>query len=196
MKVIHLTGQAPYYTNSFLLITDKKRAIAIDPAATVDQYNELLARENATLTHIFLTHGHFDHVYSVSELQAKWNCAVYLDGADAKGSETFPLTGETRHYTDGGQVVVDDGVFQTWHTPGHTPGSWILYCSGLLFVGDTLFQNSVGRTDLEGGDSFAQGASLRKIKALPLAGDTQVLPGHGSFTTLETEKENNPFLAF
>lgn len=196
MKVFHMVAPAPYYTNSFLLVTAEKQGIIIDPAANVQRYDELLAQENASLTHILCTHGHFDHVYTLNELCHEWNPTVYLDPADAKGNDSYPTCIKTENYTDSGAVRVGEAVLQTWHTPGHTEGSWTIYCAGLLFAGDTLFQNSVGRTDLEGGDSRQQAETMRKIKALPLPDDTQVLPGHGAFTTFGAEKENNPFLAF
>lgn len=196
MKVFHLVGSAPYYTNSFLLVTAEKQGIVIDPAADAKRYQELLAQEAASLTHILCTHGHFDHVYTFDELYKQYNPTVYLDPADAKGNERYPICIKTEKYTDGGAVRVGEAVLQTWHTPGHTQGSWLIACAGLLFAGDTLFQNSVGRTDLEGGDSRQQAESMRRIRALPLPPDTQVLPGHGSFTTLGAELENNPFLAF
>lgn len=193
MQAYHLQGPAPYCTNSFLVVTDAGHAIAVDPAPSVEQIESVLKEKNAELTHILLTHGHFDHVYSVEELQRRWNCKVYLDASDATGSEYQPLKGEYCSYEDGGTIQVDEAVFTTWHTPGHTEGSWIIECGGLLFTGDTLFAGSVGRTDLPGGSSQEQRATLKKIKNLPLPDDTTVLPGHGAFTTLGEEKANNPY---
>lgn len=193
MQVYHLHGPAPYYTNSFLVVTDAGNAIAVDPAPGVEQIESVLKEKNATLTHILLTHGHHDHVCSVEALQEKWNCKVYLDSADASGLELQPLRGTYEQYEDGGVIQVDEATFTTWHTPGHTEGSWLIECGGLLFAGDTLFAGSVGRTDLPGGDPKKQRETIQKIKNLPLPNDTTVLPGHGEFTTLGQEKETNPY---
>lgn len=196
MPVYHLTGPAPYFTNCFVLVGGQGHAAVIDPAAPPEEINGVLAQSGAQLTHILLTHGHFDHVYSLEALCEQWPCKVYLDAADALGTAQLPVDLATLPYREGGEVQVDEFTFTAWHTPGHTPGSWLLFCEGLLFCGDTLFAGSVGRTDLEGGDAAAQRSSLAKIKALPLPGDTQVLPGHGPFSTLEEENRSNPYLAF
>lgn len=194
MHVYHLRGPAPYYTNSFLVVTDAGHAVAIDPAPDADQIGQVLKEKGAVLTHILLTHGHFDHVYSVEELRRRWNCVLHLDPADAAGSEEQPIAHSDAGYEDGGTIQVDEAVFTTWHTPGHTAGSWLIGCDGLLFAGDTLFAGGVGRTDLTGGSPAAQRQSLKKLKELPLPDDTTVLPGHGPFTTLGQEKASNPYL--
>lgn len=193
MNVYHLKGPAPYYTNSFLVVTDAGHAIAIDPAPAVDAINQVLREKNAVLTHILLTHGHFDHVYSVQELCKQWNCKLYLDPADANGTDQQPLTSSDASYEEGGTIQVDEAVFTTWHTPGHTAGSWVIECGGMLFTGDTLFASGVGRTDLDGGNPQDQRRTLQKLKNLPLPNDTMVLPGHGEFSTLGQEKQSNPY---
>ena len=163
--------------------------MAVDPAPAADEIDRLLGEKNAKLTRIFLTHGHFDHVYSVEELRRRWNCPVWLDPADAKGNELYPMAKSDACYEDGTPIQVDEAEFTPWHTPGHTAGSWIIECAGLLFAGDTLFAGGVGRTDLEGGSPAEQRVSLKKIKGLPLPDDTTVLPGHGDFTTLGQVKD-------
>ena len=118
-----------------------------------------------------------------------------MDPADAGDTPLYPVGLPTLPYAEGGRIRVDELTFTAWHTPGHTPGSWLLGCEDLLFCGDTLFAGSVGRTDLAGGDADAQRASLAKIRALPLTEETRVLPGHGPFSTLGEEKDTNPYLA-
>ena len=93
-----------------------------------------------------------------------------------------------------GTVTVDELVFTAWHTPGHTPGSVVLLCENYLFVGDTVFQGSIGRTDLEGGDSRKMDESLRKFAALPVPAEAQVLPGHGDFSTFGQEAATNFYI--
>ena len=89
---------------------------------------------------------------------------------------------------------MDELRFTAWHTPGHTPGSVVLLCGERLFCGDTLFADSIGRTDLEDGSSVQMADSLRKLAQLPIPRETQVLPGHGEFSTFGTELDNNYYI--
>ena len=195
MQAFHLLGPAPFYTNSFLLITDAGHAVVIDPAADVQDYDKILKEHNATLTTIFCTHGHYDHVGSAGVLSREWKAKLYCEPADCKGVQLFPLKSSDSGYTEGEEISVDELTFKVWHTPGHTEGGVILLCSKEhLFVGDTIFQGSIGRTDLEGGDSRVMDESLRKIAALPIPRDAQLLPGHGDFSTFGEELDNNFYI--
>ena len=89
---------------------------------------------------------------------------------------------------------MDELTFTVWHTPGHTEGGVVLLCGDYLFVGDTVFQGSIGRTDLEGGNMQKMDASLRKLAGLPIPKETQLLPGHGDFSTLGEELANNFYI--
>ena len=195
MQAFHLLGPAPFYTNSFLLITDAGHAVVIDPAADVQDYDKILKEHNATLTTIFCTHGHYDHVGSAGVLSREWKAKLYCEPADCKGVQLFPLKSSDSGYAEGEEISVDELTFKVWHTPGHTEGGVILLCSKEhLFVGDTIFQGSIGRTDLEGGDSRKMDDSLRKIAALPIPRDAQLLPGHGDFSTFGEELDNNFYI--
>lgn len=195
MQAFHLLGSAPFYTNSFLLITDAGHAVVIDPAADVQDYDKILKEHNATLTTIFCTHGHYDHVGSAGVLSREWKAKLYCEPADCKGVQLFPLKSSDSGYVEGEEISVDELTFKVWHTPGHTEGGVILLCSKEhLFVGDTIFQGSIGRTDLEGGDSRVMDESLRKIAALPIPRDAQLLPGHGDFSTFGEELDNNFYI--
>ena len=195
MQAFHLLGPAPFYTNSFLLITDAGHAVVIDPAADVQDYDKILKEHNATLTTIFCTHGHYDHVGSAGVLSREWKAKLYCEPADCKGVQLFPLKSSDSGYAEGEEISVDELTFKVWHTPGHTEGGVILLCSKEhLFVGDTIFQGSIGRTDLEGGDSRVMDESLRKIAALPIPRDAQLLPGHGDFSTFGEELDNNFYI--
>ena len=195
MQAFHLLGPAPFYTNSFLLITDAGHAVVIDPAADVQDYDKILKEHNATLTTIFCTHGHYDHVGSAGVLSREWKAKLYCEPADCKGVQLFPLKSSDSGYAEGEEISVDELTFKVWHTPGHTEGGVILLCGKeYLFVGDTIFQGSIGRTDLEGGDSRVMDESLRKIAALPIPRDTQLLPGHGDFSTFGEELDNNFYI--
>lgn len=194
MKAFHIVGPAPLCTNTFLLVTDAGHAVAIDPAADASLYEQALEQTGAKLTHILCTHGHYDHVGAVKQLKEKWGCKVYLDPADAKGNSSLPMTESDSGYVDGGEIKVDELTFKTWHTPGHTPGSWVILCGDMFFTGDTLFHGSIGRTDLPGGSMMQMEESLQKLLELPVPDKARVLPGHEAFSTVADEKRHNYYL--
>lgn len=194
MKAFHIVGPAPLCTNTFLLVTDAGHAVAIDPAADASLYEQALEQTGAMLTHILCTHGHYDHVGAVKQLKEKWGCKVYLDPADAKGNSSLPMTESDSGYVDGGEIKVDELTFKTWHTPGHTPGSWVILCGDMFFTGDTLFHGSIGRTDLPGGSMMQMEESLQKLLELPVPDKARVLPGHEAFSTMADEKRHNYYL--
>ena len=194
MKAFHIVGPAPLCTNTFLLVTDAGHAVAIDPAADARLYEQALEQTGAKLTHILCTHGHYDHVGAVKQLREKWGCKVYLDPADAKGNSSLPMTESDSGYVDGGEIKVDELTFKTWHTPGHTPGSWVILCGDMFFTGDTLFHGSIGRTDLPGGSMMQMEESLQKLLELPVPDKARVLPGHEAFSTMADEKRHNYYL--
>ena len=170
MQGFHIPAAPPLYTNTFLLISDAGHAVVIDPAAEVHSYDEILKQHNATLT------------------------TIYCEKADLVGDRMYPLSAADCGYTEGEQIAVDELHFTAWHTPGHTPGSVVLLCGEHLFCGDTLFAGSIGRTDLEGGSSAQMADSLRKLAQLPIPRETQVLPGHGEFSTFGAELDNNYYI--
>ena len=194
MKAFHLLGAAPFYTNSFVLITDAGHAVVIDPAAEVQEYDKIFKDNNAKLTHIFCTHGHYDHVGSAGVLSREWGAKVWCEPADCRGVQLFPLKSADSSYEEGESIQVDELTFTVWHTPGHTEGSVVLLCGEYLFVGDTVFQGSIGRTDLDGGSSRKMDESLRKFAALPIPKETQLLPGHGDFSTFGEELNSNFYI--
>ena len=194
MKAFHLVGPAPFYTNSFLLISDAGNAVVIDPAAEVQEYDKILKEHGGKLSLILCTHGHYDHVGSAGVLSREWGAKLYCEPADCRGTQLLPLKGSDSGYEEGEVIPLDELSFTVWHTPGHTEGSVVLLCENYLFVGDTVFQGSMGRTDLEGGSSDAMNASLRKLAKLPIPRETQVLPGHGGFSTFGEELDNNYFI--
>ena len=194
MQAFHLLGAAPFYTNSFVLITDAGHAVVIDPAAEVQEYDKIFKDNNAKLTHIFCTHGHYDHVGSAGVLSREWGAKVWCEPADCRGVQLFPLKSADSSYEEGETIQVDELTFTVWHTPGHTEGSVVLLCGEYLFVGDTVFQGSIGRTDLDGGSSRKMDESLRKFAALPIPKETQLLPGHGDFSTFGEELNSNFYI--
>ena len=196
MQGFHIPAAPPLYTNTFLLISDAGHAVVIDPAAEVHSYDEILKQHNATLTTILCTHGHYDHVGAVAALKKATGCKVYMDPADAAGSQLLPLTPDaiTDTWPAGDELTIDELTFKIYHTPGHTPGGVCLWCDGVLFSGDTLFAGSCGRTDFPGGSMRQMQQSLSLLAALPLPDETKVLPGHEDFTTLGQERRSNPYM--
>ena len=172
MQGFHIPAAPPLYTNTFLLISDAGHAVVIDPAAEMHSYDEILKQHNATLTTILCTHGHYDHVGSAGVLSREWGAKLYCEPADCRGTQLLPLKGSDSGYEEGEVIPLDELRFTVWHTPGHTEGSVVLLCENYLFVGDTVFQGSIGRTDLEGGDSRKMDESLRKFDTVyPAAGN-------------------------
>lgn len=191
MKALHIVDGPPLYTNCFLLIGNEGHAVAIDPAADAQRFIKALEENEATLTHILLTHGHPDHIGSVEALREKYGAKLCMNEADAR---QFGLQPDVP-YTDGGTIQVDDMAFRTIFTPGHTPGSTCIACGDLLFTGDTLFAGDIGRTDFAYGDPEEMRRSLQKLLAA-VPEDLQVLPGHEEFSTMDAERKSNPYLQF
>ena len=194
MQAFHIPAAAPLYTNTFLLISDAGHAVIIDPAADAQTYDKILKENSAQLTTLLCTHGHYDHVGSAKALRTEWNAKLYCEADDLAGDRMYPLTEADGGYTEGQTLAVDELQFTVWHTPGHTKGSVVLLCGEYLFCGDTLFAGSIGRTDLEGGSSAQMSESLRKLAKLPIPRETQVLPGHGEFSTFGDELDNNYYI--
>ena len=189
MKVYHLNAPGPYFTNSFLVISEGGHAAVIDACVAPEKYLSLLREQGATLSLILQTHGHFDHVGSIEPLRQQTGAKVYLNSADAK---LFGIRADA-DLTDRLTIPLDELTFEVITTPGHTPGSVCIRMGDLLFTGDTLFAGDIGRTDLEGGSYTEICNSLKKLLER-VAGDPQVLPGHEEFSTFETEKKTNRYL--
>jgi glyoxylase-like metal-dependent hydrolase (beta-lactamase superfamily II) len=187
----------PNYTNCYILADEKTKAAAIiDPGDTVPEIKELVKKDNLDVRAIFLTHGHYDHVGGVAALRKKYkDIPVYLHPEDAgKDTELMPTRAldPVTLWRDGDVVMVGELQVEVLHTPGHSAGSVTLRCQDVLFTGDTLFTQSVGRTDFPGGSQEALMASLKRLGELE--GDYQVLPGHDTFTSLDQERQWNPYL--
>ncbi len=191
MQAYHVVGPAPLYTNTFVLISDGGHAVVIDPAAEAGEYEKIFQKHGAALAAVLCTHGHYDHVGSAGALCEAHGATLWCEAADVQGTQMYPLHTADHGYEEGGTITVDELTFTVWHTPGHTPGSVCILCGNYFFTGDTLFAGSMGRTDLPGGDAHAMDASLKKLAALPVPQDAQVLPGHGEFSTYGWEMKNN-----
>ncbi len=195
MLKIHVLTLGDYQTNCYILQDAARQdCLVVDPGYEPEIILSYLQEKNLTLQAVLLTHCHFDHVGGVKELAAQTDCRVYLCGRDL--SLPPMLTAGQLYYTntyaEGEKLSLAGLELTVLETPGHTPGSVCLLCEDAMISGDTLFAGSCGRTDLPGGDSRAMRQSLKRLAALEK--NYQVFPGHGSATTLEREKQTNPYL--
>lgn len=180
-------------TNCYLLSDEVSGLGAvIDPGGSAKTILAAVAEARVTVTMLLLTHGHFDHTGAVKELRETFpGVKVYLHPADKAllGDAIMPAIGETEDYGEGDVLTLGSLSIRVLHTPGHTPGGVCLAVENVLFTGDTLFEGSMGRTDLEGGSETQLLHSLKRLAQLP--GDWRVFPGHEGSSTLERERTTN-----
>ena len=203
----------PFGENMYILWDEASReAVVVDPGMMRDGEREMVTKfideHNLSVKHILLTHLHVDHITSARWLADKTGadvCGSILDNQLGQelpdqvahfriNIEVEPLTVD-RNLADGDTIQLGDETIQVLHVPGHSPGglAFSLPQSALLISGDTIFNGSVGRTDLWGGDMAQLINSIRE-KILPLPDETVIASGHGPTTTIADEKRFNPFL--
>lgn len=192
-------------TNCYLLWDQQGNALLIDPGDNASALLQSLKAEGLTLRAILLTHVHFDHMLAIPELQKATGAPLWVPHADAAAINdptvslsswmqgpppVFPTPERT--FEEGDVLSVGDLSLTVLHTPGHTLGSSCFLAEDLLFSGDTLFAESVGRTDFPGGNFQVLMQSLQRLLALPP--ETTVLPGHEEPTTIGHEQQYNPYI--
>jgi glyoxylase-like metal-dependent hydrolase (beta-lactamase superfamily II) len=193
-----------FQENSYIL-SENNSAVLIDPGSDPEKIQRILKRLNLTPMMILNTHAHLDHIGAVAYLQKIYHIPFYLHPQEKfildrlqHSALFFGISPPEQPSVDN---TVQEGVEISWEeykikvydTPGHTPGGVCYKINGNLFTGDTLFCESIGRTDLPGGDWEELMNSLRKILQI-FPDNTRVYPGHGENTTMEHEKKHNPFL--
>lgn len=188
-----------YQENCYIVIDDdSKDALIIDPGDEGEELVKHLSKMNINLKSILLTHGHMDHVGAVDAVRDAFDIPVYISEVDMKYIEQRKMAFGKMRRADFFLKEGDDFSFAgkkiaIYETPGHSKGSLSFLMEGILFAGDVLFQNSVGRTDLPGGNMEELLRSI-KDKLMKLPESTRVLPGHGPETTLGMEKAFNGYL--
>lgn len=188
----------PIGTNCYLLGDEKDGVCAVvDPGDDAESILAMIRESGMRLSCILLTHAHYDHTGGVAGLEAAMpGTPVYLHPEDAHGVSPSlfpPIPAEVlRPYGEGDSVQVGGITVEVLHTPGHSRGSVTLKAGDVLFTGDTLFQGSCGRTDLQGGSYEEIMSSLARLAALP--GDYRVCPGHEGLSTLEQERNTNYYM--
>jgi glyoxylase-like metal-dependent hydrolase (beta-lactamase superfamily II) len=211
--ILESAAVGPFFKNGYVVGCERtKRAVYIDPGDEVEQLLSFIAAEQLTVDYILLTHAHVDHVSGVAEAKRTLGAPIYLHKDDlslyqnaVRTGMMFGLTVEEpppvdRYYEGEGPITFGDYQVRVVHTPGHCPGGVCLALSKNgetgaphLFVGDTLFAGSIGRTDLPGGnyETLLQ-AITNQLFAFP--DESIVYSGHGPETTIGREKATNPFV--
>jgi glyoxylase-like metal-dependent hydrolase (beta-lactamase superfamily II) len=165
----------------------------IDPGGDADRILITLAKDKLRCVYIINTHGHFDHSADNKRLKEVTGAQLLIHQADAPmilhQSNSPP---PDRYLGEGDIITFGDISLKVLHTPGHSPGSISLVTDKIVFVGDTLFAGSIGRTDFPGGDDEGLLRNVRK-KIFTLSDDVVVYPGHGPKTTVARERNTNPF---
>jgi glyoxylase-like metal-dependent hydrolase (beta-lactamase superfamily II) len=210
--IIESRAVAPFFKNGFVVADGGTRdAVLIDPGDEVDELIDVVRRQSLSVRHVLLTHGHIDHITGVSRAKGTFDVPVALHRDDLFLYERAVEIGRMYGMTVEAPPPIDifyaaDTVFRVGsleirphHTPGHCPGGVCLALNEkgqaprTLFVGDTLFAGSIGRTDLPGGDYDTLIASIRNV-LFAFGDDAVVYSGHGRVTTIGDERQSNPFL--
>lgn len=193
-----------FMTNCYLVSGGAPgEALLIDPADNGPELVAALEKLKLEPAAILLTHGHFDHMLAVPDLQARWpELPLYCHPLDVPESpvenyfgSSFPTVAafqNIRPLAEGQQLALAGFTIKVLHTPGHTPGSVMFQMGDVLFTGDTLFQGSMGRTDFPGGSEAQMAQSLARLAEIQE--DYRVLPGHMGESTLAAEQKTNPYL--
>lgn len=210
--LLEIRAVSPFFKNGFLLGCERTRdAVIVDPGDEVAELIDIVRARDLRVNAILLTHGHVDHVAGVAKARAELDAPIYLHEEDAflyrtavTQAELFGMRIDApppvdRFYDLQQPIGFGNCAIRVHHVPGHSPGSVCLQLEGAemdrtrLFVGDTLFDGSIGRTDLPGG---SYDTLIRSIKQVLLAfeDESEVYPGHGPATTIGKERRTNPFL--
>lgn len=189
--------------------TESLKGVLIDPGGDVPRLLQAIEETGITISEIWLTHGHIDHAGGAAECRRQLNCEIigphkddqfWLDSLKEMGS-SYGIEGAEnftpdKYLNEGDTVELDGLSFEVLHCPGHSPGSVVLYSKALsfAFMGDVLFQGSIGRTDLPQGNHQQLIDSIT-TKLWPLGKAVQFIPGHGPGSTFEQERLNNGFVS-
>jgi glyoxylase-like metal-dependent hydrolase (beta-lactamase superfamily II) len=190
----------PIATNCHVVTDeDTRKCAVIDPGGESVAILDYIEANKLTVEAILITHGHFDHHMALRTVAEETGAPTYIHKSDATDDDRHDRLklrndGKLRFYAEGDAVEVGALRFEVMETPGHSPGSVTLRCGDALFTGDTLFRDSCGRTDLDGGDMDILLKSLLRIASLD--GDFEVYPGHDMVTSLDRERGSNYYIRY
>lgn len=204
--IVRAFSGGAFNQNGFVVACAGTRAsILVDPGASVGRMLEAVEAGRLSVEAIVLTHAHIDHVEGVATARSVTAAPIWLHAADEQmyqaapmqaqwfGVHVPPLPAVDHHFDEGDRLEFGDCALSVRFTPGHAPGHVILVGDGVALVGDCVFNGSIGRTDLPGGDLPTLMRSIRE-KILTLPDETVLHPGHGPETTVGHERVSNPFL--
>ncbi len=205
--IVKMLVVGPIQANCYILGCERTRqAAVIDPGGDVDKILMALAKDNLRCVYIINTHGHFDHSAENKRLKEVTGAQLIIHRADAPmithqaasggmwGMKVDNSPPPDRYVEEGDLITFGDISLKVLHTPGHSGGGISLVTDKTVFVGDTLFAGSIGRTDFPGGDYEGLIRNVRE-KIFPLGDDVVIYPGHGPKTTVGRERRTNPFFS-
>ena len=203
---VHSLITGPFQENSYIIAELlSKDCILIDPGDEAEKISYFIDDNKFNPIAIINTHAHLDHIGAISEIKEKYSIPFYLHVGEKPILDSYPLAWRMFGIKSGKSPSVDEWLDSSGNlfiepfklliieTPGHTPGGCSFLINDAIFVGDTLFQGSIGRTDLPGGDRKILDKSLVKL-IKNLNPNTTVYSGHGPVTSIGIEKINNPFI--
>jgi glyoxylase-like metal-dependent hydrolase (beta-lactamase superfamily II) len=203
---IHKITAGPFQENGYIVHSDDNlECIIIDPGDNPELYIKEIENNNLNPIAILNTHGHIDHIHAVQPLKEHYSIPFYIHSNEKmiidhylQGCLMYGITPNEKPIVDNwlineNKITIGDYNLKIINTPGHTPGGVCYQINGDIFTGDTLFKNSIGRTDFPGGDYNTLMDSL-KLLIEKVPGNTRVHSGHGSGTIIENEVLSNPFL--
>ncbi len=203
---------SPIQENTYLLYNEKGKALIIDPGCYFEEEREMLSsflqQNNLDLQLLLNTHCHLDHVFGNKWIHETFGLLLHIHQKEKQVLDFAPASGlmwnmpfdnynaELKYIKEGEEILLDDDRLRILFAPGHSPGHVCFYCKeqGFVIGGDVLFRQSIGRTDLPGGNHETLIQSI-KTQLFILPDDTIVYSGHGPATTIGYEKKHNPFLA-
>lgn len=194
-----------YAVNCYIVYNEENKGFIVDPGGSSEDIIKFLEDEKIIPEFIVLTHGHGDHIGAINDLKEIYNIPIYASEKEVEllADNVMNLSSSIPPYKPfefkADKLLKDEEILNFYgtdlkiiETPGHTAGSICIIMENVIFSGDTLFKSSVGRSDLPTGNPMDISASMKKLKNLD--GDFRVLCGHGAETTLQVERDYNPFM--